>query len=882
MVKTLVDPIPAIFTDTIPNNKLHYEFAVSNTGNITIPATDVLTIDDNRIDAADITCPAIPAGGLPPIDPDGDGVLDAAVEGVNQLTCTATYTIVAADLELGSVTNIATANTPTTGDSAIDDAIFPANATPALSLTKTATAGLTFDAPGDVITYEFDIQNTGGAGFTQPITITDDKDLTIVTTVNGTPTSTFIPANTPFVCWAATATDTSFAPDATFDIADTPPSTNGETATCTATYIVTQADVDAGQVDNVAIAETEYPAAGAIPVSSQPADESVFADQSPMMEVVKTAAVGAIQSDGSFDVTFSLTTTNTGNVTLSDLTLFDDLDTQYGAGVVAAVLAQPSVSVAPALAGSVSPGSPSATYTGGATSLVGTGGVLMVGDSYTATFTVKIDATVLPAPISLENTATAGATLPVPADGSIPGTISDESENGAEVPDDGDPSTAIVTDGTDPDPADSDTHIPTVITFDALGEVALVKAAVLDTNVVGSANGEVGDQIIYTYTVTNTDPVLNALNVVVTENAANFTGDFSQLTIPVQSSNGIDLDGSGGLNDLAPGESLTFTATYTLVQSDIDNGMVDNQAAVDAADPFGNDLSTISDNDASADGEDGTDASAGADGTGNSTLVMLQVLPGIELVKSVSGVDDTNGNGVFGDIGDIVNFEFTVANTGNVSLAGISVTDTGFSALTGTSVLTPTPGFDGTLTPGEGLVTPVLAATATYEVTETDAIAQEIENSAMTSATAVGNDGNGNPDLSQPIAGVPVVEDTSDTGSDPDLDFDTGDVPQVGDPSSEGTEDDPTILYLPELVETNLILTKSTSLETVVLGTSVPYTITIENDSAASASVNLVDTLPVDLVYTPGSGLIDGVPTEPTVSGRVLTWPVSLSGFQTV
>lgn len=83
-----------------------------------------------------------------------------------------------------------------------------------------------------------------------------------------------------------------------------------------------------------------------------------------------------------------------------------------------------------------------------------------------------------------------------------------------------------------------------------MGEVALVKAAVLDTNVVGSANAEVGDQITYTYTVTNTDPVLNALNVVVTEDPANFTGDFSQLTTPSQISGGVDLDGSGALNDL--------------------------------------------------------------------------------------------------------------------------------------------------------------------------------------------------------------------------------------------------------------------------------------------------------------------------------------------
>ena len=126
MVKTLVDPIPTVFSDAAPNNVLNYEFAVTNTGNISIPSTDTLTITDNLIPSANITCPAIPAAGLPPIDTDGDGTPDAIVDGVNQLTCTASYTITSDDLSLGSVTNVATANTALTGDSPVDDAIFPA------------------------------------------------------------------------------------------------------------------------------------------------------------------------------------------------------------------------------------------------------------------------------------------------------------------------------------------------------------------------------------------------------------------------------------------------------------------------------------------------------------------------------------------------------------------------------------------------------------------------------------------------------------------------------------------------------------------------------------------------------------------------------------
>lgn len=46
----------------------------------------------------------------------------------------------------------------------------------------------------------------------------------------------------------------------------------------------------------------------------------------------------------------------------------------------------------------------------------------------------------------------------------------------------------------------------------------------------------------------------------------------------------------------------------------------------------------------------------------------------------------------------------------------------------------------------------------------------------------------------------------------------------------------------------------------------------MSNAGANDIPVDLQDRLPVDLVYTPGSGLIDGVAIEPVVSGRTLTW----------
>lgn len=69
-----------------------------------------------------------------------------------------------------------------------------------------------------------------------------------------------------------------------------------------------------------------------------------------------------------------------------------------------------------------------------------------------------------------------------------------------------------------------------------------------------------------------------------------------------------------------------------------------------------------------------------------------------------------------------------------------------------------------------------------------------------------------------------------------------------------------------------LVLTKSTDLDTVIVGTSVPYVIEAENLSGLQVTTNIIDLLPVGLTYTPGSGLVDGVAIEPTIAGRTLTW----------
>ena len=76
----------------------------------------------------------------------------------------------------------------------------------------------------------------------------------------------------------------------------------------------------------------------------------------------------------------------------------------------------------------------------------------------------------------------------------------------------------------------------------------------------------------------------------------------------------------------------------------------------------------------------------------------------------------------------------------------------------------------------------------------------------------------------------------------------------------------------PELSGT-IALTKTTPLVNVSRGQLVPYVITLNNRAGLMLTdVSIVDRLPAGFVYVPGSALLDGVPTEPAISGGTLTW----------
>jgi uncharacterized repeat protein (TIGR01451 family) len=70
-----------------------------------------------------------------------------------------------------------------------------------------------------------------------------------------------------------------------------------------------------------------------------------------------------------------------------------------------------------------------------------------------------------------------------------------------------------------------------------------------------------------------------------------------------------------------------------------------------------------------------------------------------------------------------------------------------------------------------------------------------------------------------------------------------------------------------------ILITKTVDREAVVTGDRLIFTVTFTNASlAALANATLVDTLPPGIAYGPGTARVDGLPFEPKVNGRVLTW----------
>jgi uncharacterized repeat protein (TIGR01451 family) len=627
---------------------ISYSYVVSNSGNVTLNA---LAVTDDRITS--VTCP-----------------VTTLAPGAST-TCTGTYLITQADLDAGTVTNIAAANVvPAQGS------VGPANAQAtitavqdrALSLVKSSTTA-SYNAVDQTVPYSYLVTNTGNITLTDPVIVSDDR----------------IVAPNTVVCPALPAGG--LAP--------------GASITCTASYTIVQADLDAGSLTNIATAQS-----GA--TTSPSSSVTIPGNQQPALVLDKTTTATTYDSVGD-TLSYSYRVTNSGNITLTvPVTISDDrivapntvscpalppgglvpgaeLTCTATHTVTQADLDAGSVTnTATARSGNVSSAPDSVTVTGqqnpamrmdkavtGAPNPVVLNSVLeftVTGTNTgntTLTNVVISDSKITPSSITCASVAPAGSCVLV---GTYTVTQADVDAG------------QVLNIGSGISDTTPDTPSPPTIT-----PVQQLRGLSLDKSSSTTTYDAVGDTLSYSYLVTNTGTVTITTPITVSDDRIVAPATVSCPALPV--------------NGLAPGASLTCTASYSVTQIDLNQGSVTNTATA----------------------SDGTTTSAPDTVTINATQ-----LPAITLDKTAS-VADTNADGITGDAGDVITYAFSVTNTGNVLLSPVRVADPLLPGLSCTVLALP-----------PGTTTACSATGNTYTITFADETATNVVNTATATGEAPG------------------------------------------------------------------------------------------------------------------------------------------------
>ncbi len=244
---------------------IHYTITATNTGEITLQNVD---ISDALIDGVgDWTCTPNDGSDLAPTE---------------SIVCTATYEVTAADVEAGSVPNTACAVSDETPE-VCDDLDIPLAE---LNIVKSANVS-TYSAVGDEIVYTVTATNTGEATLTK-VDISD----------------ALIDGLADWTCKVGDAT-------VTMPVAQL---SSGQAITCTATYAVTAADMEAGSVFNQACVDSDE-----TPEVCDDVDIPLA-----KLEIVKSANVSTFSAIGD-QIVYTITATNTGEATLSNVDISDAL-----------------------------------------------------------------------------------------------------------------------------------------------------------------------------------------------------------------------------------------------------------------------------------------------------------------------------------------------------------------------------------------------------------------------------------------------------------------------------------------------------------------------------------------------------------------------------
>jgi large repetitive protein len=512
----------------------------------------------------------------------------------------------------------------------------------------------------------------------------------------------------------------------------------------------------------------------------------------PAIKVIKSiSSVTSAGAAGALDdvINYSFTVTNTGNVTLSAVSLTD------------AKLNLTNAAVNPA--------------------------ILLPGGTGTATATYIITQNDVNGG-GVENTATVIGT---PSSGPV-ATVTDVSDAGTnntgQTITNPDVTESPKLNGTtDADP----TNDPTVLLITPTPSIKVVKSVASVTS--AGAAGSLDDVINYTFAVTNTGNVpLTAVAISDPLLGTNLTGGPISLAV-------------GG------SDATTFKGTYTITQTDINAGGVQNTATATGTPPNlpnGNPATPVTDvSDAGTNNTGQTitnpdvtespklNGTTDADPTNDPTVLLITPTPSIKVVKSVASVTSA---GAAGSLDDVINYTFAVTNTGNVTLTGVALTDTKLS-LSNAAVNPATllPGATGT-------------ATATYTITQADVNAGGIENTATVTGTPP-NLPNGNP--------ATPVTDISDAGTDNNAvaitNPDVTESPKLNGTTDADPTNDPTVLLITADPRVKLVKTAAV-VGTGAVGDGVNYTFTVTNTGNVTLTNSRIDDAKLGLtglVVTPST-----------------------------
>ncbi|MEZ4854530.1 Ig-like domain-containing protein [Flavobacterium sp.] len=267
----------------------------------------------------------------------------------------------------------------------------------------------------------------------------------------------------------------------------------------------------------------------------------------------------------------------------------------------------------------------------------------------------------------------------------------------------------------------------TIVPVPQAPDLNIIKDSVLDDTVVAPATAtNVGDQITYTFTVTN-DGNTSMENVVV--NDPDLGGDIAGPASGDDNNDGI----------LQVTETWIYEAVYTITQTDIDNGFVYNQATV-----CGDTLTGTEDCDDSTDPTPCPTCPVDPN-CPDCTITPLTLTPALVSTKVDTLVD--GGDGL--QAGDMITYVITVTNTGNVTLTNIEVTDAD-AVITGGNPI-------ATLAPGDSA-----DVTAEHEITEADIAAGQYVNQATIEGEYV------NPITGESTPVTDLTDDPDDSTSDDD------------------------------------------------------------------------------------------------------------------